>query len=114
VYYRRLVANSLTQIGDGRQLHFLDAFAMVLAQVSEEPDRQLKAIRQFLAVLAHHLQLKARFTRAGRRAMREQARAILAALPQDALLAAMPNDPRADLLRSLLPGGARTVRAAAS
>src|SRR6185437_1872825 len=56
VFYRRLVANSLTQIGDRRQLHFLDAFAQVLAQVTDEPALQLKAIRQFLAVLVHQIQ----------------------------------------------------------
>ena len=33
VFYRRQVANSLTQTGDRRQLHFLDAFALVLDQV---------------------------------------------------------------------------------
>lgn len=114
VFYRRLVANSLTQIGDARQLHFLDAFALVLDQVVDEPLPQLKAIRQFLAVLAHQIQTGARFTRAARRTMRERARAILAGLPEDALAAAVPSDARADVLWPLLPPPVRRPRALAS
>ncbi|MCW2495515.1 glycosyltransferase family 2 protein [Jatrophihabitans sp.] len=113
VFYRRLVANSLTQIGDERQLHFLDAFAMVLEQVTEEPDVQPKAIRQFLAVLAHQRRTSARFTRPVRRAMIAKARVILATLPPDALYEAMPTDSRSDLLRTLLPPAVRRIGSAA-
>lgn len=114
VFYRRLVANSLTQIGDARQLHFLDAFAMVLAQVTDNQTLQSKAIRQFLAVLAHHIKTDARFARGARRVMRDRARTILAALPPDSLHRAMPTDARADLLRPLLPIAVRRQRAIAS
>lgn len=109
VFYRRLVANSLTQIGDARQLHFLDAFSMVLDQVADEPDLQLKAIRQFLAVLAHHIRNRSRLPWAARRVMRIRAREILAGLPPDALQAMVPTDGRAELLRQLLPAHARAV-----
>lgn len=113
LFYRRLVANSLTQIGDRRQLHFLDAFAMVLDQVAEDEEARPKAIRQFLAVLAHQVRTDARFTLAGRLAMRRRARAILASLPPHALTDAMPTDARAGVLRPLLPPQVRRGRVAA-
>lgn len=112
VFYRRQVAGSLTQIGDARQLHFLDAFAAVLAQVVDEPEAQAKAVRQFLAVLAHQMQTDARLRRPARRLMRQRARIILAALPSDAVRAVLPNDARADLLHPLLPPAARRAVAA--
>jgi len=114
VFYRRQVANSLTQIGDARQLHFLDAFAMVLDQVAAEPDIRVKAIRQFLAVLVHQMQQDRRFPRPARREMRERARAILDALPPRTLFAALPNDGRVDTLRPVLPQAVRQMGAAAS
>jgi glycosyltransferase involved in cell wall biosynthesis len=114
VFYRRLVSHSLTQIGDARQLHFLDAFALVLEQVADEADLQPKAIRQFLAVLAHHIRMDARFTRPVRRAMRRRASQILAGLPEDALRRAVPTDARADLLWSLLPARVRRPEVLAS
>jgi glycosyltransferase involved in cell wall biosynthesis len=109
VFYRRLVASSLTQIGDARQLHFLDAFAMVLDQVAGEPDLQAKAIRQFLAVLAHQIATGSRFTVAARRRLRGRARRILAALPREALHTALPPDNRREILRPLLPAGVRRL-----
>jgi glycosyltransferase involved in cell wall biosynthesis len=113
LFYRRLVSTSLTQIGDARQLHFLDAFAGVLAQVEHEPDLQAKAIRQFLAVLAHQMRTDARFTWPARRLMRQRARRILATLPPDALRAVMPTDARADILRTVVPNAARRRAVAA-
>ena len=114
VFYRRLVTGSLTQIGDARQLHFLDAFALVFEQVAGEPAAQAKAIRQFLAVLAHHIELDRRFAGPLRRTMRAQARELLAGLPRDALLTALPTDRRLDVLRPVLPHEARRVAAVAS
>ena len=107
LFYRRQVPNSLTQTGDLRQLHFLDAFALVLEQVSDEPEAQVKAIRQFLAVLAHHLNLAERVGSVARRELIDRARAMVAALPLNALLQAAPADARARLLRSVLPRDAR-------
>jgi glycosyltransferase involved in cell wall biosynthesis len=107
VFYRRLVADSLTQIGDARQLHFLDAFSMVLAQVVDEPAEQGKAVRQFLAVLAHHLSTRARFAPVLQRRMRERAREVLGGIPSEVLRAGLPRDARADLLRPLMPAALR-------
>ena len=109
VFYRRLVANSLTQIADDRQLHFLEAFRLVLAQVVDEPDLQSKAIRQTFAVLAHQIQTSARFNHAQRRSMRSGARALLATLPAESLVAALPPDNRRELIRPLLPRAARRL-----
>lgn len=111
VFYRRQVANSLTQTGDLRQLHFLDAFALVLDQVADEPALQLKAIRQYLAVLAHHLRLAERIGPHAERYVLTQARAMLAGLPADVLLAATPNDARARIVRRVLPRGTTRLRA---
>jgi len=114
VFYRRQVTNSLTQIGDARQLHFLDAFAQVIDGVRDEPAFQAKAMRQFLAVLAHQLQTGERFSRANRTLMRNRARDMLSTLPPDALAAALPHDDRVDLLRPLLPPAVPRMRAVAS
>ncbi len=110
LFYRRLVPDSLTQIGDMRQLQFLDAFALVLAQVIDDPMLQSKAIRQFLAVLAHQLRSAGRLSRRTRREMAVRSRAILAELPPDALRAMVPKDSRARLLRPVLPAGVRRSR----
>lgn len=112
VFYRRLVAGSLTQIADDRQLQFLDAFTMVLAQVAGQPDLQPKAIRQTFAVLAHQIQTSARFSHAQRRVLRQRAKVMLAGLPADALVAALPPDNRRELIRPLLPRAARRLDAA--
>ncbi|WP_062433368.1 glycosyltransferase family 2 protein [Herbidospora daliensis] len=60
VFYRRGVPQSLTQIGDERQLHFFDAFDLVFEEVEE---RFLpKVVRTFLALLDNHLANRERFT----------------------------------------------------
>ncbi len=114
VFYRRLVPTSLTQTGDARQLHFLDAYALVLDQVATEPELQTKALRQFLAVLAHHLALGARMNKSLRRQITVRGRAMLAQWPADQLRAARPSGARATLLRPLLPPGARERQVRAS
>jgi glycosyltransferase involved in cell wall biosynthesis len=105
VFYRRQVANSLTQTGDSRQLHFLDAFALVFEQVADEPTLELKAVRQYLAVLAHHLRLAKRMERPATRRMVAQARSMLAGIPADVLVEATPKDSRAQVLHPVLRAG---------
>jgi hypothetical protein len=82
--------------------------------VSDDPELQPKAIRQFLAVLAHHLRMKARFSRPARREVASRSREMLAELPGDVLAATMPTDSRALLLRPLLPADVRRPRTLAS
>jgi glycosyltransferase involved in cell wall biosynthesis len=112
VFYRRLVSTSLTQVGDARQLQFLDAYRLVFAQLDDEPELRPKAIRQFLAVLAHHLSLAQRLPPAHRRRMRRAARDALAQLPREELLRTLPTDARRALLVPLLPNGPRSTRVA--
>ncbi|MFC7639894.1 hypothetical protein ACFQX6_01670 [Streptosporangium lutulentum] len=100
LFYRRMVSGSLTQTGDARQLHFFDAFDMVLADLEEEfvP----KAVRTFCALLAHHLELSDRFSPDLRTRFEQRGVEFLRRLPQD-LLAATRLDPERDqILQRLL------------
>ncbi|MFY7064299.1 glycosyltransferase family 2 protein [Nocardiopsis changdeensis] len=88
VFYRRLVSDSLTQVGDQRQLHFLDAFAQLIEQVSTTPGDEgflPKAARSFCAILTHHIELEDRLTRELRREMSVRGTAMMRALPEDLL-----------------------------
>lgn len=109
VFYRRLVPTSLTQVGDERQLQFLDAYHLVFEQLHSEPDLRPKAIRQFLAVLAHHLAVAERLPPTQRRRMNRRARTALAELPHDELLLSLPTDARRTVLTPLLPGAGRAT-----
>ncbi|MDH2429554.1 glycosyltransferase family 2 protein [Sphaerisporangium sp. TRM90804] len=103
VFYRRLVPTSLTQIGDERQLHFFDAFELVLKQVEEEPDLRPKAVRTFCALLAHHLELAGRFSPDLRARFTARAQDALAGLTPGEIAAAGLEADRLQLLRPLLP-----------
>jgi hypothetical protein len=81
VFYRRGLTASLTQIGDERQLHFFDAFDLVLAEVEQE--FRPKAIRMFCALLANHLENGSRFTQEIMDQFEGRGRATLARLPAD-------------------------------
>ncbi|MEW2631751.1 glycosyltransferase family 2 protein [Streptomyces sp. NPDC048389] len=66
IFYRRGVATSLTQIKDVRQLDFVKAFDQVLAELADDPERDLlmpKAIRSYCVVIAHQLRDRQRFSR---------------------------------------------------
>ncbi|GGO23229.1 glycosyl transferase [Microbispora rosea subsp. aerata] len=107
VFYRRGLAGSLTRIGDERQLHFFDAYDIVLDEA--EPEYLPKAARSLCALLAHHVELAGRFTPDVRERFDERAVAALARLPHEALTAAIGGlEPaRAALLGPYLPGGPR-------
>ncbi|WP_327046042.1 glycosyltransferase [Microbispora sp. NBC_01189] len=107
LFYRRGLPASLTQIGDERQLHFFDAYAIVLDEA--EPRYLPKAARNLCALLAHHAELTGRFTPAVRARFDERARAALARLPRETLTEAVGGlEPeRAALLGPYLPGGPR-------
>ncbi|MBA3803365.1 MAG: glycosyltransferase family 2 protein [Acidimicrobiia bacterium] len=108
LFYRREVAGSLTQIGDERQLHFLDAFAVILDDLDRRPnlDPRIhhKAVRSFCAIIAHHLSLDARFTPEVRDLLHRRASAALYDIDSDELaevFGAM-GDRRVDALQSLM------------
>lgn len=88
ICYRRGVATSLTQVGDERQLHFLDAYEIVLQEVAADRDAEMllpKAVAQLVAVVLHHLGQEQRLTPALRAELRRRSAATLLALP-DGLL----------------------------
>ncbi|MEU8194026.1 glycosyltransferase family 2 protein [Microbispora amethystogenes] len=107
LFYRRGLPASLTQIGDERQLHFFDAYDIVLDET--EPRYLPKAARNLCALLAHHAELTERFTPPVRARFDERARAALARLPRETLTEAVGGlEPeRAALLGPYLPGGPR-------
>ncbi|ETK37338.1 glycosyltransferase family 2 protein [Microbispora sp. ATCC PTA-5024] len=106
LFYRRGLPASLTQIGDERQLHFFDAYDIVLDEV--EPQFLPKAARNLCALLAHHVELGDRYTPELRARFDHRARAALARLPRPVLdesVASMEPE-RGALLAPYLPGGA--------
>ena len=88
ICYRRGVPTSLTQVGDARQLHFLDAYELVLRDVSADRDAQRllpKAAHQLVAVVLHHLANEQRLLPELRAELRRRSRYALRALPHDLL-----------------------------
>ncbi|MEO3867796.1 glycosyltransferase family 2 protein [Nonomuraea sp. B12E4] len=103
VFYRRLVSGSLTQVGDERQLHFFDAFDLVFKDL--EPEFMPKAVRNFCALLAHHLGLADRFTPALRARFEERGAQMMRALPRELVAASVARMSleRETTLRALVP-----------
>ena len=106
LFYRRLVPASLTQVGDERQLHFFDAYDLVLRGVAadRESARFLpKAVQQFVALLGHHLTLMKRFDPALAARFRARALDSLAALPPEVLAGVTVRGEQAAALGTLVP-----------
>ncbi|GAA3205962.1 glycosyltransferase family 2 protein [Nonomuraea helvata] len=103
VFYRRMVSGSLTQVGDERQLHFFDAFDLVFKDL--EPEFLPKAVRNFCALLAHHLEIADRFTPALRARFEERGAHLVRALPADVVSesVARMSAEREATLRALVP-----------
>ncbi|MFF4614936.1 glycosyltransferase family 2 protein [Nonomuraea jabiensis] len=103
VFYRRLVSGSLTQVGDERQLHFFDAFDLVFKDL--EPEFLPKAVRNFCALLAHHLEIADRFTPALRARFEERGAHMVRALPAELVSesVARMSVERETALRALVP-----------
>jgi glycosyltransferase involved in cell wall biosynthesis len=88
VFYRRGVANSLTQIGDVRQLDFIRAFDQVIEETATDPEADVllpKAVRTYCAIISHHLSNIERFERPVARKLRAMSAAALKRMPQDVL-----------------------------
>ncbi|MEW9550261.1 glycosyltransferase family 2 protein [Nonomuraea sp. NPDC050783] len=103
VFYRRQVAGSLTQVGDERQLHFFDAFELILDGL--EPEFLPKAVRNFCALLAHHLELGDRFTPPLRARFEERGARMVRSLPRELVgeAVARMSVEREARLRALVP-----------
>jgi glycosyltransferase involved in cell wall biosynthesis len=89
LFYRREVVGSLTQIGDDRQLHFIDAFDLVVGEVRKEPEWERrflpKALRSYCAITAHHLQTDQRYRPELRGELRRRSADALRRLPPEPL-----------------------------
>ncbi|MFI6480761.1 glycosyltransferase family 2 protein [Nonomuraea sp. NPDC050663] len=103
LFYRRQVAGSLTQVGDERQLHFFDAFELVFKEVEEE--FMAKAVRNFCALLGHHLEISDRLTPELRARFTERGAELVRRLPSDLVASAVGgmSVERETVLRRLVP-----------
>ncbi|MTE20703.1 glycosyltransferase [Streptomyces sp. TRM43335] len=85
VFYRRGVATSLTRIGDERQLDFVRAYDLLVAETSRDRNAEAllpKAVRTYCAVIHHHL-TGDRFEPRLARTLRARCAAALRRLPDD-------------------------------
>lgn len=106
-FYRREVAESLTQVGDERQLQFFNAHDLIQEELekAEDGERYLaKFVRTYCALIAFHLNKSERFTPRLRRELRNRAAATLRGLPSDLMARTLPalNAEREQLLDELL------------
>ena len=88
VCYRRGVPTSLTQVGDERQLHFLDAYELVLRDVAADADAEAllpKAVAQLVAIVLHQVANEQRLTAGLQAELRRRGAEMLLGLP-DGLL----------------------------
>jgi glycosyltransferase involved in cell wall biosynthesis len=109
IFYRQGVANSLTQVGDERQLDFIDAFEQIFAELSDDPDAARfmpKAMRSYCSIINHHLSRRDRLTPTLSRHLVQRSRASLARLPAREVRAAVSgmDETRQRRLRVVLPG----------
>jgi hypothetical protein len=116
-FYRRDVGTSLTNVGDARQLQFLDAFELVLDEVRAEHDADLylpKAIRSYCAIIVHQVRISDRLPQPLRQELRRRAGEALRAMPPELLEPTMRamGPQREAVLRGLVrsAGGAARVR----
>jgi len=92
VFYRRGVSGSLSEVGDDRQLDFVDAFAAIFAELSQDPDGERfrpKAVRGFCTLVDFHLSRQDRLTPRVASRLVEHCRTTLRQLPADEVQAAV-------------------------
>jgi glycosyltransferase involved in cell wall biosynthesis len=109
IFYRQGVANSLTKVGDERQLDFIDAFEQVFAELADDSDGDRflpKAIRTYCSVINHQLSRRERLTSSLATHLVERSRASLSRLPIGEVRAAVSgmDEDRRRRLRLVLPG----------
>ncbi|GAA0966389.1 glycosyltransferase family 2 protein [Actinocorallia libanotica] len=93
VFYRRHREGALTRIGDERQLHFFDAFDLVLAELAADPEAERfapKAVRGYFAVIGYHLTRRARLSPPLRVELVDRARAAMLAVPPELRAEVLP------------------------
>lgn len=87
-FYRRQVQNSLTQVGDERQLHFFAAFDKIVALVAADRDAEAflpKAVRSYCATILYHIDNRARLTPELQKKLVERSTRTLRELPAQVL-----------------------------
>ncbi|WP_405938449.1 glycosyltransferase [Streptomyces sp. NBC_00726] len=117
IFYRRGVASSLTQIGDMRQLDFIRSFDQVVRETAADRDASAllpKAVRNYCAIISHHLGSMERFEPPVARALKSMSAGALRRMPQEVLDEALDSMDvgRATLLRRLRRRPAKAVTAA--
>lgn len=113
VFYRRGVATSLTQIKDSRQLDFIPAYDMLLADLLADPEAERflpKAVRTYCAMIAFHLGKVDEYESSAAQRLRREARDALHRMPQHVLEETLRN---IDRTRGRLLGRLRDGRKAA-
>ena len=108
IFYRQGVPTSLTQVGDERQLDFLDAFEELFAELDQDPDAARflpKAVRSYCGVLHHQLGRRDRLAPRVSSRLVERSRESLGRLPARELRAAVAgmDQERRRRLRLVLP-----------
>ncbi|MBQ1094658.1 glycosyltransferase family 2 protein [Streptomyces sp. b94] len=113
VFYRRGVATSLTQIKDSRQLDFIPAYDMLLADLLKDPEAERflpKAVRTYCAMIAFHIGKVNEYEASAAQRLRREARDALHRMPQHVLDETLRT---IDSTRSRLLGRLRDGRKAA-
>jgi glycosyltransferase involved in cell wall biosynthesis len=107
VFYRRGVADSLSEVGDDRQLDFIDAFTGIFAELADDPDGDRflpKAVRSYCTLLEYHLSRQDRLTPSVAERLAVRGQVSLRQLPVAevrAAVAAMPEARRSRMARVL-------------
>lgn len=83
--YRRQVQGSLTDVGDSRQLGFIDAYQAVLRQLGPVDHEKYvpKVVRDVLAVLHHHVDRREKYPKDVWQTMTARTQRLLRELPRD-------------------------------
>lgn len=109
VFYRRGIPTSLSMIGDERQLDFLDAYALILAELADDPEGprfRPKAVDNLCILVEHHLRHADRLSPELAHELARRSRAALANLPAAEVRAAVAalTGPARGRIAAVLPG----------
>ena len=109
VFYRRGNPASLSMVGDERQLDFLDAYALILAELADDPEGarfRPKAVDNLCILVEHHIRHADRLTPELAHELAARSRAALADLPAAEVRAAVAalSGPARKRIAPVLPG----------
>ncbi|MDN5726228.1 MAG: glycosyltransferase, partial [Propionibacteriales bacterium] len=109
IFYRRDVVDSLSRIGNTKQLDFFKAFDSIVADVADDVDAALllpKALRTYASLICFHLNNTARYDPPLALTLRDMSAEHLQQLPRRELTSVISDmdAPRQKVLRRLLAG----------